>query len=122
MADEVDLFVYGTLMNESVLCSLTGRSFPRCEAELSGFERFTPNHGYPYIVPNPKARVHGILLTGIDQAALAALDRYEEEGHLYHRCRVEVTMSGRRVPCETYVGDAEVLEAYSYESPQSDKR
>ncbi|MBI3798007.1 MAG: gamma-glutamylcyclotransferase [Deltaproteobacteria bacterium] len=111
MADEVDLFVYGTLMNESVLCSLTGRSFPRYEAELSGFERFTPNHGYPYIVPNPRARVRGILLTGIDQAALAALDRYEEEGQLYHRCRVEVTVDGCRVSCETYVGNVEALRA-----------
>jgi gamma-glutamylcyclotransferase (GGCT)/AIG2-like uncharacterized protein YtfP len=122
MAGEVDLFVYGTLMNESVLCSLTNRSFPRHEAELSGFERFTPDFGYPYIIPNPQASVHGILLTGIDQAALAAFDRYEEEGHLYHRRQVEVTVGGRRVPCETYVGNAEVIAAYSYESPQSDQR
>jgi len=78
MADEVDLFVYGTLMNESVLYSLTGRYFPRYEAELSGFERFLPHNGYPYVIPNPRARVQGILLTGIDPTALAALDRYEE--------------------------------------------
>jgi len=122
MAGEVHLFVYGTLMDESVLRSLTGRSFPGDEAELSGFERFTPDHGYPYIVPNPRAQVHGILLVGIDQAALAALDRYEEEGHLYHRCRVEVTVGWRRVSCETYVGDAEILKAYSYESSQLDKQ
>ena len=122
MADEVDLFVYGTLMDESVLRSLTGRSFSRYEAELSGFERFTPAHAYPYIVPHPRSQVRGILLIGIDQTALAALDRYEEEGHLYYRRRVEVTTSGRRVPCETYVGNAQILEAYSYESPQSDKR
>ena len=115
------LFVYGTLMNESILHSLTGRFFPRSEAELSGFERFTPDHGYPYIVPNPRTRVRGILLIGIDQVALSALDHYEEEGHLYHRCRVEVTVSSRRVSCETYVGNVEALEAYSYESPQSDK-
>jgi gamma-glutamylcyclotransferase (GGCT)/AIG2-like uncharacterized protein YtfP len=122
MAGEVDLFVYGTLMNESVLHSLTGRSFPRYEAELSGFERFAPENCYPYIVPNPRAWVHGFLLTQIDQAALAALDCYEEEGRLYHRCRVEVIVDGRRVPCETYVGNAKALKAYSYDTSQSGKR
>ena len=122
MADEVDLFVYGTLMNESVLYSLTGRYFPRYEAELSGFERFIPNNGYPCIVPNPRARVQGILLAGIDPTALAALDRYEEEGYLYHRCRVEVTVGDRCMPCETYVGDAAALETYCYDTSQSSKR
>jgi len=122
MAGEVDLFVYGTLMKESVLHALTGRSFPRYEAELSGFECFTPDNSYPYIVPNPGARVQGILLTRIDPTALAALDRYEEEGHLYHRCRVEVTVSGHRVLCETYIGNAEALKAYSYDASQSGQR
>jgi len=122
MAGKVDLFVYGTLMKESVLYALTGRSFPRYEAELSGFERFTPENSYPYIVPHPGARVQGILLTRIDPIALAALDRYEEEGRLYHRCRVEVTVGGRHMPCETYVGNAEALKAYSYDASQSGKR
>jgi gamma-glutamylcyclotransferase (GGCT)/AIG2-like uncharacterized protein YtfP len=122
MAGEVDLFVYGTLMNDGVLRSLTGRSFPKHEAELFGFERFTPDNGYPYIVPNPGTRVYGILLTQIDQAALAVLDRYEEEGRLYHRCRVEVTVGGHRVSCETYVGNTKALQAYSYETSQSGKQ
>ena len=122
MADEVDLFVYGTLMNESVLCSLTGRCFSRDEAELPGFERFLPHNGYPYIVPNPSARVQGILLTGIDPTALAALDRYEEEGRLYHRRRVEVTVGGQWMPCETYIGNTAVLETYCYDTSQSSKQ
>jgi len=122
MTGEVDLFVYGTLMNESVLYSLTGRSFPRSEAELPGFERFTHEDGYPYIVPNLTARVQGILLRRIDLITLAALDCYEEEGRLYHRCRVEVTVSGRRVPCETYVGNVEALKVYSYDIAPSSKQ
>jgi len=122
MADEVDLFVYGTLMNESVLYSLTGRSFARYEAELFGFARFAPENGYPYIVPKPRARVRGILLRQIDPVALAALDRYEEEGRLYHRCRVAVTVDGRQVPCEAYVGNVEALKAYAYDACQSGKR
>jgi gamma-glutamylcyclotransferase (GGCT)/AIG2-like uncharacterized protein YtfP len=122
MAVEVDLFVYGTLMDESVLYALTGRRFPKSEAELSGFERWISANGYPYIIPNPEARVQGILLSGIDPAALAALDRYEEEGHLYHRHQVEVTANGRRVICETYVGDVEALKACTYDIYQAGKR
>jgi len=122
MVAEVDLFVYGTLMDESVLYSLTGRRFPKSAAELSGFERCNPANGYPYIIPNPGARVRGILLSGIDPTALAALDRYEEEGRLYHRCQVEVTTNGRRVTCETYIGDVEAFKAYSYDTSHSGKR
>ncbi len=122
MAVEVDLFVYGTLMDESVLYSLTGRRFPRREAELLGFERLIPNNGYPYIIPNSGARVQGILLSGIDPSALVALDHYEDEGYLYHRRQVEVTVEGRRVPCETYVGDVQALKVYSYGTSQSGKQ
>lgn len=122
MTDEVALFVYGTLLDEKVLYSITGRRFPRWEAELFGFERLVPRNGYPYIIPNPGARVQGILLLGIDLPTLAALDRYEEEGHLYHRCQVEVTVAGRCVTCDTYVGDVEAFKAHSYDTFPSGKR
>src|SRR5262245_22683022 len=107
----VDLFVYATLMSEIRLYSLTQRHFPRCGAELPGFERIVPSTGYPYIIPKIKGRVLGILLRDIDPTSLAVLDQYEEEGHLYHRRRVEVIISDARVPCEVYVGNVEALQA-----------
>jgi gamma-glutamylcyclotransferase (GGCT)/AIG2-like uncharacterized protein YtfP len=113
MAHEIDLFVYGTLMDEQCLFTLTGRCFSQCQAKLSGFERITPSKGYPYIVPTPGALTPGVLLFGIDPVTLAILDAYEEEGRLYHRCRVEATVGNCRIPCETYVGDIEALQAYS---------
>jgi len=58
MAACVDVFVYGTLMDENFLYSLTRCRFLRSEAELAGFERVSPSNGYPYIVPNPN-RVAG---------------------------------------------------------------
>lgn len=112
MTAEVDLFVYGTLMDESTLYDLTRRHFPIQPAELPGFERILPPRGYPYIIPNPGARTSGLLLCGVDQATLAVLDRYEDEGNLYHRRQVEVTVGGQCVSCETYVGDVEALKAY----------
>jgi gamma-glutamylcyclotransferase (GGCT)/AIG2-like uncharacterized protein YtfP len=111
MAASIDLFVYGTLMREDCLASLTGRRFPRRKAELSGFERIVPPSGYPYITPKAGARVQGFLLLGVDFTSLAVLDNYEEEGHLYHRRRVEVTAGSLRIPCEVYVGDVEALKA-----------
>ena len=121
MEAEVDLFVYGTQMSKRVLYSLTGRCFSRRKAELSGFARIIPKNGYPYIIPRTGARVPGILLSGIDLTALAALDDYEEEGRLYHRYRVEVTVDGRQVPCETYVGKVGALTVNSYDTSQSGK-
>jgi gamma-glutamylcyclotransferase (GGCT)/AIG2-like uncharacterized protein YtfP len=99
----MNLFVYGTLMDEELVYALTRRRFRRCDAELAGFERFAPPAGYPYILPRAGARVRGAVLFGIDPVSLAALDRYE--GTLYHRCHVQAMVHGHYVPCDTYVGD-----------------
>ena len=122
MTAEIDLFVYGTLMDEGIFYSLTGRHFPRREAELFGFERIIPKNGYPYIIPQSDARVQGFLLSGVDPSTLAILDDYEEEGCLYRRCRVEVLIDRRRMPCVTYVGDVAALTAYFYDTAQTSKR
>jgi len=111
MAACVDLFVYGTLMSENLLYSLTRCHFSRREAELTGFARIVPVTGYPYIIPQAKARVRGVLLFRVDCTSLAALDRYEEEGHLYHRRRVEVIVGDAHIPCDVYVGNVAALTA-----------
>ncbi len=98
------LFVYGTLMDEARVRAVTGRSFPSRRARLDDHARIEPAGGYPYIVPRAGARVHGLLLEDVDDAALRALDRYEDEGRLYVRRSVEVVAGDRRVRCETYVG------------------
>lgn len=103
------LFVYGTLMSEAHLYSLTGRRFPRRPARLEGYERILPNQGYPYCVPKSGGQVEGFLIEDVDAASLATLDRYEDEGRLYHRRPVEVLVDRRRVPCETYLGDVAAL-------------
>jgi gamma-glutamylcyclotransferase (GGCT)/AIG2-like uncharacterized protein YtfP len=99
------LFVYGSLISEARLRALTARSFPRRPARLDGFERITPPNGYPYIVPKPGSAIEGWLIEDVDPASLARLDAYEDEGRLYLRRPAEVTASGVRVACETYVGN-----------------
>jgi len=98
------LFVYGTLMDEEQVFAVTGHRFPARAARLEGHERIAPHGGYPYVVPAPGSHVDGLLLEGIDAASLRALDRYEDEGRLYLRRPVEVSVGDARVACETYVG------------------
>ncbi len=105
----VSLFVYGTLMDDAVVEELTGRRFRKEAAVLAGYCRITPEGSFPFIVPDSAAVVHGFLLYELDAEALHALDRYEDEGHLYRRTAVVVrTGSGER-SCMTYVGIAAAL-------------
>ena len=103
----VALFVYGTLMDDARLESVTGQRFARRAARLEGFERVAPARGYPYVVPRAGARVDGHLIENVDAASLRRLDTYEDEGRLYLRRPVEVVVGGERVACETYVGNAD---------------
>ena len=107
--DRTALFVYGTLMADDCVLAVTGRRFPRQAAVLEGYTRIAPAGGYPYIVEEPGDRVTGSLLSGIDGATLARLDRYEDEGRLYLRRSVEVLCGQRRVACQTYVGNLPML-------------
>jgi len=104
--EPVDLFVYGTLMDPQRVEALTGKQFARVEATLVGFARYQSGCGYPYILPEPGAVVHGVLLTQIDPHSLRLLDAYEAEGELYRRQLVEVLVAGRSVPAMTYVAHA----------------
>jgi|SoiMethySBSTD1v2_1073268.scaffolds.fasta_scaffold62474_4 gamma-glutamylcyclotransferase (GGCT)/AIG2-like uncharacterized protein YtfP len=102
--EPTDLFVYGTLTDQERVTALTGKQFERTAATLSGFERVNSPLGYPFILLQPGAVVHGVLLLNIDPASLAQLDVYEAEGDLYRRQPVVVEVADRRVPAMTYVG------------------
>jgi len=98
------LFVYGTLLDDVRVEAVTGRRFPRRVARLEDYERIAPAGGYPYVVARPGHAVEGALLEDIDAESLRALDHYEDEGRLYVRRTVTVTVDGNRIACETYVG------------------
>lgn len=100
-----DLFVYGTLRDAELVLRLTGRRFATRPAVLEGYEKFDPRGGYPWIAPRPGAQVEGIVLCDVDDASLARLDAYEEEGRLYRREEVVVRhRDGSPRRCHTYVG------------------
>jgi gamma-glutamylcyclotransferase (GGCT)/AIG2-like uncharacterized protein YtfP len=99
----VDLFVYGTLLDDTVVQQVTGRRFPKHAARLSDYRKFTPDSGYPYIVADEGGAVDGALLCGLDQDALRALDSYEDEGRLYRRIAVTVTVGAQPRSAFAYV-------------------
>lgn len=102
-----DLFVYGTLMDDALVAELTNHRFPKEPATLSGYRKLTPPGGYPQIIPDADEVVTGFLLRGLDAGALRALDRYEDEGQLYRRVEVVVSVAGVAARAMTYVGIAD---------------
>jgi gamma-glutamylcyclotransferase (GGCT)/AIG2-like uncharacterized protein YtfP len=105
---EMQLFVYGTLMEPDLVQQLTGKRFRTERARLPGFRRIQEPGSYPYILASVNHAVDGLLLRDVDADALRALDRYEDEGGLYLRTKVVVESESGSCPCETYVGNASI--------------
>ena len=98
------LFVYGTLTEPACVERVTGRRFAGRPATLRGWRRTIGTHGYPVIHPSADGMVEGVVLDGLDDEALGALDAYEDEGRLYLRREVTVLAAGESIPCHAYVG------------------
>ena len=96
------LFVYGTLLDDAQVRAVTGRTFRRRPALLAGHRRVWPAGRYPYLVVDPATSAAGSLLDGLDAAAIAALDSYEDVGRLYDRDEIVVTCDGEPVACFVY--------------------
>ena len=92
------LFVYGTLLDPACVERVTGCRYRSRPATLHGWARTIGEHGYP-----ADAEVAGLVLDDIDDHALRALDAYEDEGRLYRRLPVSVSVDGRPTACDAYV-------------------
>ena len=117
-----NLFVYGTLMDDANVRSLTGRLFAKEGAILWNFERIVPNRGYPYIVRKEGASVSGVVLKGVDRDSMFRLDQYESEGDLYDRVRVSLEVKECAVQACVYVGRPETLKAHYGEDIEPSER
>lgn len=102
----MDLFVYGTLVEEELVFELTGRRFARLPATLHGYRREMVQGGFPRVLPDPAAQVEGFLLCDIDPASLRVLDLYEDEGRLYRRISVSVSVPGGERAAAVYAAPA----------------
>lgn len=98
------MFIYGTLTDPRQLSAVTGREFTREPARLAGYCRLVARHGYPDLVVSPGSVVDGFLIRDVDPDSLRALDSYEDEGRLYRRRPVRVSVGDTVVDCEAYIG------------------
>jgi len=117
-----NLFVYGTLMEDANVRSLTGRMFVKEQAILWNYERIVPNRGYPYIVAKDGASVSGVVLKDVDRDSMFRLDQYESEGDLYDRVKVELEVKDGGADAYVYVGRPDTLKAHYGEDIEADER
>lgn len=110
-AGRTPLFLWGTLLDREVLERLLGRRVHGNELEparLTGFRRVAATGGpYPVLVPDPGARVDGLLLLRPSRRDLRRIAHYEDD---YRAALFEVeTASGRRLPAWLYLAREDVL-------------
>jgi gamma-glutamylcyclotransferase (GGCT)/AIG2-like uncharacterized protein YtfP len=100
-----NLFVYGTLLLPAVIEALIGRVPDRLPAILPGYRRFrVSGEVFPAIAPEPAARVHGLVYSGLDHGERMILDAFE--GSIYTRRRVRARTCAQQI----VIADAYVLD------------
>ncbi len=100
----MNLFVYGSLMSDTVWQAVTGTLCPAIPATARGWEVRAIRHAsYPGLVPAPPdAIAHGLLRTGVSMDALRQLDEFE--GSFYERSLIRVmTPDGTSPPAEAWI-------------------
>jgi len=91
----LDYFFFGTLMDREVLELVIGRRIEDAAirpAHLDGYRLLrAADDPYPALVPAPGSRVRGIVVSGLDAAAVARLEWFE--GTEYRARPVEVAFA-----------------------------
>lgn len=99
-SDKVDLFVYGTMMNDHHVRLLFNRKVDSEPAILHNYMRVVPPGAFFFIVKQHGAVTQGRLLKDLTREELARIDAFEDEGNLYYRKVVVVrTQENRRRRC-----------------------
>ena len=109
------LFAYGELLDAGHQVRLLGRRLASRPAVLRD-QRRAPMPGFPYPIalPTPGGTVRGLLLDGLDDWDLRALDAWETTAHgLYRRSLVSVEVAtGDAVTAVAYLGEPEAVRAW----------
>ena len=97
-----NIFVYGSLMFDSVWTRVVSGTYTKIEGQLFGYARFgIKDEHYPGLIEQP-GTVDGIIWLDVSDSDIAKLDRFE--GVYYRRHQVFVADSHDRcLDCETYV-------------------
>lgn len=99
----MNLFAYGTLMDEEIMARVSGCRPARLPATLSGHKRHALiGKAYPAVIRQQGATVEGICYLNLPLPAWQALDLFEDE--IYERVPVRITTgAGLTLSAETYI-------------------
>ncbi len=102
----MDLFVYGTLMDDDVLGRVVGRPVPASRigvAFVDGFRRvYVKGSYFPILIEADGATVEGRLITGLGAQAVQRLTRFE--GRQFQLKRLTVRLAhGRTADAECFL-------------------
>lgn len=102
----MDLFVYGTLMDDDVLRRVIGRPVPSASigvAFVDGYKRvYVEGTYFPILVPSPAGVVEGRLITGLGAQAVKRLSRFEGRHFRLERLAVRLAR-GRTAEVECFM-------------------
>lgn len=109
--ENIDLFVYGTMMSSRHVKLLLNRDVESEPATLLNYMKIVPPGAFFFIVRQNGAIVRGRLLKDLSPEEIARLDAFENEGKLYFRIPVVIRNSdGFRRRCHTYIGNVPALQ------------
>ena len=109
--ENIDLFVYGTMMSSRHVKLLLNRDVESEPATLLNYMKIVPPGAFFFIVRQNGAVVRGRLLKDLSPEEIARLDAFENEGTLYFRVPVVVrNCDGFRRRCQTYIGNVPALQ------------
>jgi gamma-glutamylcyclotransferase (GGCT)/AIG2-like uncharacterized protein YtfP len=99
----MNLFVYGTLMDEEIWNQIVRGRYERLPARLDGYgRRRVQGENYPGLIEEEKGHVHGVIYFDVAGEEVERLDRFE--GKEYQRIKVRVALEeGKNLECETYL-------------------
>ncbi len=109
--ENIDLFVYGTLMSDNHVRLILNRTVASEPVTLFHYMKVVPPGAFYFIVRQQGSQVRGRLLKGLTPEELERLDSFEDEGKLYFRKTVVVRdQNDCRRRCMTYVGNIPALQ------------
>ena len=99
----MNLFVYGTLLEEKVWLSVAGKSYKSVSAKLYGYScKKLKNRPYPGLIQEKGSTVNGIVYLNIAEKTISQLDIFE--GVEYKRIKVTVdSLDNGEMICDTYL-------------------
>ena len=102
----MNFFAYGTLMNRTYLKTVCGKNFKFKKAVLNHYQKYASESGYPYVVEKENTKVEGVVYYDVDKESFEKIDKYECEGDLYIRRKVEVALEdGKELEAYVYIGN-----------------